>query len=144
MYKEYFIGDNLELLKKLLENKYKFQLIYLDPPYNTGRDFNDFNDKFEDIRVYAYEFLKPRFEIMKKLLTTDGVIVVHVEPKISHYVRLVMDDIYDKIVEKLRGNLTSDEYKEMITLEYVLTWGYDKPDDEERYKYLTNKKYNKE
>jgi hypothetical protein len=59
-------------------------------------------------------------------------------------VGLVMDDIYDKIVEDLRGNLTSDEYKEMITLEYVLTWGYDKPDDEERYKYLTNKKYNKE
>ena len=55
-----------------------------------------------------------------------------------------MDDIYDKIVEDLRGHLTSDEYKEMIALEYVLTWGYDKPDDEERYKYLTNKKYNKE
>lgn len=115
MYKEYFIGDNLELLKKLLENKYKFQLIYLDPPYNTGRDFNDFNDKFEDIKEYAYDFLKPRFEIMKKLLTDDGVIVVHVEPKVSHYVRIVMDEVFgiknfqNEIAWKSGGNKKSSK-----------------------------------
>jgi hypothetical protein len=32
------------------------------------------------------------------------------------------NDIYDEIVNDLKGNLTSDEYKELITLEYVLTW----------------------
>jgi hypothetical protein len=36
------------------------------------------------------------------------------------------EKIYNEIVEDLRGNLTSEEYKELITLEYVLTWGYDK------------------
>ena len=89
MYNQYLIGDNLELLNKLLEDGCKFQLIYLDPPYNTGRDFNDFDDKFENIKTYAYDFLMPRFELMKKLLNDNGVIVVHIEPKISHYVRLV-------------------------------------------------------
>lgn len=51
------------------------------------------------------------------------------------------DEIYNKIVEELRGNLTNDEYRELITLEYVLTQGYDKSGDEKRYKELRDKKY---
>jgi hypothetical protein len=51
------------------------------------------------------------------------------------------EDIYDEIVNDLKGNLTSDEYKELITLEYVLTWGYNEPSDSERYDELRNKKY---
>lgn len=115
MYNKYLIGDNIELLLKLLKDGYKFQLIYLDPPYNTGRDFNDFDDKFETIEDYSYNFLKPRFEIMKKLLTDNGVIVVHVEPKISHYVRMVMDDVFgiknfqNEIVWKSGGNKKSSK-----------------------------------
>lgn len=50
------------------------------------------------------------------------------------------EKIYNEIVEDLRGNLTSEEYKELITLEYVLTWGYDKNSDERRYKELRLKK----
>ena len=94
MNNKYLIGDNLNLLEKLLQEGCTFQLIYLDPPYNTGRDFNDFDDKFSSIQEYAYNFLKPRFEIMRELLTKNGVIVVHIEPKISHYVRLVLDEVF--------------------------------------------------
>jgi hypothetical protein len=53
------------------------------------------------------------------------------------------EEIYDRIVEELRGNLTNEEYRELIALEYVLTQGYDKPEDEERFKELRNKKYEK-
>jgi DNA modification methylase len=115
MYNKYFIGDNLESLEQLLQDRYKFQLIYLDPPYNTGRDFNDFDDKFENIETYAYDFLKPRFELMKKLLNDNGVIVVHIEPKISHYVRLVLDEVFglknfqNEIVWKSGGNKKSSK-----------------------------------
>ena len=51
------------------------------------------------------------------------------------------EEIYDEIVEDLRGNLTNEEYRELITLEYILTQGYDKKGDEERYKQLSEKKY---
>jgi hypothetical protein len=51
------------------------------------------------------------------------------------------EEIYDKIVEESRGNLTNQEYRELITLEYVLTWGYDNQGDEERYKELSKKKH---
>jgi hypothetical protein len=53
------------------------------------------------------------------------------------------EEIYDEIVEDLRGNLTNEEYRELITLEYILTQGYDKKGDEERYKQLSKKKHGK-
>jgi hypothetical protein len=51
------------------------------------------------------------------------------------------DEVWTKVEEELRGNLTVEEYKELITLEYVLTWGYDNPEDEGRYKELRIKKH---
>ena len=53
------------------------------------------------------------------------------------------DDIYDKVVEELRGNLSNEEYRELITLEYVITQGYDKKGDTERLMELRDKKYEK-
>ena len=41
---KYIIGDNLHILETLKTNKVQVDLIYFDPPYNTGRDFNDFDD----------------------------------------------------------------------------------------------------
>jgi hypothetical protein len=50
------------------------------------------------------------------------------------------DKIYDKVVEELRDNLTNEEYRELITLEYVVTQGYDKHGDVERYMELSEKR----
>jgi hypothetical protein len=50
------------------------------------------------------------------------------------------DEIYDEIMEDLRGKLTKEEYKELLNLEYVVTQGYSKKGDEERYKQLSEKK----
>lgn len=50
------------------------------------------------------------------------------------------EEMYDKVIEELRGNLTNQEYRELLTLEYVLTWGYDNPGDNVRYTELTKKK----
>ena len=41
----YLVGNNLELLEKVNSNS--IDLVYFDPPYNTGRDFFNFNDKFK-------------------------------------------------------------------------------------------------
>ena len=51
------------------------------------------------------------------------------------------EEVWNKVAEELRGNLTVEEYKELITLEDVLTWGYDNPGDEERHKELRIKKH---
>ena len=53
------------------------------------------------------------------------------------------EEVWNKVSEELRGNLTVKEYQELITLEYVLTWRYDNPGDDERYKELRIKKHGK-
>ena len=53
------------------------------------------------------------------------------------------EEIYDEIVEDLRGKLTKEEYKELITLEYVVTQGYGNEGDYERYKELSEKRHGK-
>jgi hypothetical protein len=50
------------------------------------------------------------------------------------------EEIYNEIVESSRGNLTNEEYRELITLEYVVTQGYDKVGDVERLNELRCKK----
>ena len=50
------------------------------------------------------------------------------------------EKIYDKIVEQLKGNLSNKEYRELITLEYVVTHGYNQYGDIERYTELSNRR----
>jgi len=107
----YIIGDNLENLKQIATNS--IHLSYIDPPYCTGRNFHHFSDKFENIKTFTYEFLKPRLQEIHRILCKDGNIVVHVEPKISHYVRIILDEIFgidnfkNEIVWKSGGNKKS-------------------------------------
>lgn len=110
---QYIVGDNLVELLKLKEEKTKVKCIYFDPPYNTGRDFNDFNDKYETYKSYREDFIKPRLELMRDILMDDGVVVVHVEPSVSHHIRIALDDIFgeknfrNEIVWKSGGNKKS-------------------------------------
>ena len=89
---KYIIGDNINILNKLKDES--FQLCYIDPPYNTGRDFGDFNDDYKTNLDFAYKFIKPRIEIIHKKLKKDGTIAVHCDSKASHYIRLVLDEVF--------------------------------------------------
>ena len=82
------VGDNLELLRGVpIET---VNMIYMDPPYNTGRNFYYFADKFADFPL----FMKERIIECHRALTKDGVIVIHVEPRISHHIRVICDAIF--------------------------------------------------
>ncbi len=110
---QYIVGDNINELIRLREHSSIVDLIYFDPPYNTGRDFDDFNDKYETYQSYREDFIKPRLEIMIDLLSDNGVIVVHVEPSVSHHIRIALDDVFgeknfvNEIVWKSGGNKKS-------------------------------------
>ena len=69
-------------------------MVYLDPPYNTGRNFGEFEDKFDSMKEYAEGFLLPRLEECRRILKKEGNIVVHVEPRNSPYVRLALDEAF--------------------------------------------------
>lgn len=89
---KFIVGDCLETLQGLPEDY--CTLVYLDPPYNTGRNFGEFNDKFDSMLEYSEGFLMPRLEECRRILKKEGNIVVHVEPKNSPYVRLAMDKVF--------------------------------------------------
>ena len=84
----FYIGDNLELLKKVKSET--VHMIYLDPPYNTGRNFHYFKDKFADFP----KFMEERIEECHRVLKKDGNIIIHVEPRISHHIRIICDKIF--------------------------------------------------
>lgn len=87
---EYIVGDNLEILRTLETN---FDFCYIDPPYNTGRDFGDFDDRFEDMPSFI-NFLRPRVELIHQKLNDNGNLVLHVDPIASHYCKVMLDEIF--------------------------------------------------
>jgi DNA modification methylase len=87
---EFYIGDNIELLKKLKNES--IDMIYLDPPYNTGRNFYYFQDKFSDFPKFMEERLVECHRVLKK----DGNIIIHVEPRISHHIRFICDKVFSE------------------------------------------------
>ena len=87
----YYVGDNIVLLKKIKDNS--INLIYFDPPYNTGRNFYNFDDKFKSIEDYNY-FIKERIKECFRCLKPCGNLIIHIEPKISHYFRIICDEIF--------------------------------------------------
>jgi len=82
------VGDNLDLLKEVAANT--IDMIYMDPPYNTGRHFHYFDDRFADFPT----FMEERLTECNRALKSDGNIIIHVEPRISHYIRVLCDKIF--------------------------------------------------
>jgi DNA modification methylase len=87
----YTVGDNLDLLQQL--PSLSVDCIYTDPVYCTGRNFHDYDDRFESIEHYK-EFIDKRMVECHRVLKNSGVIIVHVEPRISHIHRTILDKYF--------------------------------------------------
>lgn len=90
-------GDNLPVLKYIYKNGYegKIDLIYIDPPFNTGRKDFAYNDSWKSVNDYL-DFLRPRLFWMRELLSDKGSIYVHLDWHVGHYVKIMMDEIFGK------------------------------------------------
>ena len=118
----YIEGDNLEVLK-LLQETYlgKIKMIYIDPPYNTGKDFLYKDNYAENINEYlkvSHQFdddgnimvqltesdgrfhskwlsdIYPRLRIAKNLLADDGIIFLSIDEKEYHNLRKLCDETF--------------------------------------------------
>jgi site-specific DNA-methyltransferase (adenine-specific) len=117
---EILLGDNLELLAGLADEC--FQLIYIDPPFNTGRDQarrtlstssdadgdrvgyqgrryktrllaeSSYRDSFEDYLA----FLAPRLQEARRLLSKEGTLYVHIDYREAHYCKLLLDELFGR------------------------------------------------
>jgi adenine-specific DNA-methyltransferase len=109
-------GDNLEVLR-VLQNTYrgKVKMIYIDPPYNTGKDFvykDDFKDNIANYKEQAglegqsnadtsgryhtnwLNMMYPRLRLAKYLLRDDGVIFISIDDHEVHNLRKICDEIF--------------------------------------------------
>ena len=88
-------GNNLLALASLLK-VYEGQIkcIYIDPPFNTGNDSFNYNDRFT--RATWLTFMKDRLLLAKRLLSSDGNIFIHIDINQSHYLKVLADEIFDE------------------------------------------------
>lgn len=115
-------GDNLEALRILLHNsnlKGKVDLIYIDPPFATNGTFTINSERTSTISSsknddVAYtdtllgeefiEFLRERLIVARELLSERGSIYLHIDYKIGHYVKIIMDEIFG--ADNFRNDIT--------------------------------------
>jgi len=88
-------GNNLVVLHSL-KKRYagKVKLIYIDPPYNTGSDSFRYNDRFTHSAWLT--FMKNRLSIARELLADDGLILVQIDQDESHYLKVLMDELFGR------------------------------------------------
>ena len=88
-------GNNLIALHSL-KKRYsgKVKLIYIDPPYNTGKDSFNYNDHFNHSTWLT--FIKNRLEVAWELLSDDGTIWISIDDYESHYLKVLADSIFGR------------------------------------------------
>ena len=86
-------GDCLEVMRYLSDEH--VDLIYLDPPFNSGKDWGAFNDKWDTDEDY-HRFMRERLFEMKRLLKPTGSIYLHCDTSASHYLKIEMDWIFGR------------------------------------------------
>lgn len=93
-------AESLDWLAR--QDEESFQLLYIDPPFNTGRNFGEYDDRWESPEVYT-EWLAERVEAAHPLLKDTGSMVVHLDWRMAPRVRLEMERIFG--VDNIRNEI---------------------------------------
>lgn len=127
-------GDNLHALTALtFTHEGKIDLIYIDPPYNTGNKDFIYNDAYVD-KEDAYRhskwitFMHKRLNIAKRLLKDTGVVFISIDDNEQAQLKLLCDEVFGEscfvatlpVVMNLKGN--HDNYGFSDTHEYCLVY----------------------
>ena len=88
-------ADNLLALKALEQNfSGRIKCVYIDPPYNTGNAFEHYDDGLE--HSTWLNLMKPRLELLYKLLSNDGSIWISIDDDESHYLKVLCDEVFGR------------------------------------------------
>ena len=126
-------GDNLPALQLLLPKyRQQVQVIYIDPPYNTGKQFS-YNDRFQAANQGRHDqwlsMIYPRLQLAHQLLRDSGVIFVSISDDEVHNLRIILNEIFGAAnfigtfvwVKKKKGSHLSRHLRSMT--EYILCFG---------------------
>lgn len=85
------LQDNLSLLRSLPDES--VDLIFCDILYNTGKTFDDYDDKLGNA-VEAMEWYEPRLKEMWRVIKKTGAVYLHCNYRLVHYLRVELDKIF--------------------------------------------------
>lgn len=88
-------GDNL-LALKAMEQEFSGQVkcVFIDPPYNTGSAFKQYDDGLE--HSIWLGLMRDRLEIIKRLLTDDGSLWITIDDNEAHYLKVLCDEVFGR------------------------------------------------
>jgi len=117
-----YCGDNLIMLKEIPSGS--VDLIYIDPPFNSNRNYEvfwgdtqekrAFSDRFGDAKAYL-DYMRPRIMELYRVLKKTGSFYYHCDWHASHYVKIMLDEVFgfnnfqDEIVWRRTFNVGSSK-----------------------------------
>ena len=125
-------GDNL-LALKALEQEFAGQVkcVYIDPPYNTGTAFKQYNDGVE--HSLWLSLMRDRIEVLRRLLSEDGCFFVQADDNEGHYLKVLCDELFGRqnfIATFLWRKVDSpNDNKVAVTPDHEFIFGYMKDKD---------------
>ncbi|MDO4781162.1 MAG: site-specific DNA-methyltransferase [Candidatus Saccharibacteria bacterium] len=121
------IGDNLQYLQQLVNSSIYFDVIYIDPPYNTGNHFS-YNDKRTASDWIA--FITKRLTLASDILKEDGVIFISIDDSSLYELKIACDEIFSKsnsLGVFITKQATRSNSKHINTIhEYVIAYAKNK------------------
>lgn len=88
-------GDNLIALQALQQDfSGKIKCIYIDPPFNTGQAFENYDDNLE-MSIWL-SLMRKRIELLHELLSDDGTLFVHIDDAYLPYITILLDEIFGR------------------------------------------------
>lgn len=126
-------GDNLLALKALLSDfSGRVKCIYIDPPFNTGEMFENYDDGLE--HSYWLGLMRERFIALRQLLSKEGSLFVHLNDDELDYCKVLLDEVFGRSNFVNRITVSSRSPSAFSTVnpgvfkasEYILWYAFDK------------------
>ena len=124
-------GENLLVLQSLLAQfERRVRLIYIDPPYNTGRKSLGYVDRFA--HDAWLDFMRPRLELARRFLSNDGSIWISIDDGEQAYLKVLCDEVFDRenfvstIVWEKKYSPQNDARWFSDSHDYILVYARDK------------------
>lgn len=88
-------GDNLIALQALQQDfAGKIKCIYIDPPFNTGQAFENYDDNLE-MSIWL-SLMRKRIQLLHELLSDDGTMFVHIDDGYLPYITILLDEVFGR------------------------------------------------
>ena len=119
-------GDNINSLHKLIDDGYNFDVIYIDPPYNTNLKDLGYSDIFS--KSNWYNFIYERLILAKELMSDESLIFISIDEKSFTQLKMACDKIFgiknqiQTFIWKCRGGANDSKTNASCNHEYILCY----------------------